>query len=76
MRDVWSIITSLHPRLVVISYGSPYISYEMPTGVIIYGDKVATVLWGETPTAFVIQSKKTAEKYRKFFYNMWKIAKS
>ena len=30
MRDVWSIITSLHPRLVVISYGSPYISYEMP----------------------------------------------
>ena len=30
MRDVWSLITSHHPGLVVISYGSPYIGYEMP----------------------------------------------
>ena len=30
MRDVWSLITSHHPRLVFVSYGSPYLVYEMP----------------------------------------------
>jgi len=30
MRDVWSLITSHHPRLVFVSYGSPYLLYEMP----------------------------------------------
>jgi beta-N-acetylhexosaminidase len=30
MRDVWSLITSHHPRLVFVSYGSPYHLYEMP----------------------------------------------
>ena len=30
MRDVWALITCHHPRLVMISYGSPYMSYEMP----------------------------------------------
>jgi HTH-type transcriptional regulator, sugar sensing transcriptional regulator len=52
-----------------------YLSYKMPTGVIIYGDKVATLVWGEIPTAFVISSKQTSEVYRKFFQDMWKIAK-
>jgi len=30
MRDVWALITSHHPRLVFVSYGSPYLLYEMP----------------------------------------------
>lgn len=30
MRDVWALITSHHPRLVFISYGSPYLFYDMP----------------------------------------------
>ena len=30
MRDVWALITSHHPRLVLVSYGSPYLLYEMP----------------------------------------------
>jgi beta-N-acetylhexosaminidase len=30
MRDVWSLITSHHPRLVFVSYGSPYHIYDMP----------------------------------------------
>ncbi len=30
MRDVWSLVTSHHPQLAVISYGSPYAVYEMP----------------------------------------------
>jgi len=30
MRDVWAVINSHHPRLVMVSYGSPYIVYDMP----------------------------------------------
>jgi beta-N-acetylhexosaminidase len=30
MRDVWALITSFHPGLVVVSYGTPYLIYEMP----------------------------------------------
>jgi len=30
MRDVWALITSHHPRLTFVSYGSPYLYYEMP----------------------------------------------
>lgn len=53
-----------------------YLPYQMPTGVIIYGNKVATLTWGKIPTAFVIESKKTYESYKKFFEDMWTIAKS
>jgi HTH-type transcriptional regulator, sugar sensing transcriptional regulator len=52
-----------------------YLSYQLPTGVIIYGNKVATLVWGETPTAFVIQSKQASNSYKKFFEDMWKSAK-
>jgi len=51
----------------------PYAS--VPQGVIIFGDKVATMVWKKNPVAFVIQSKQTAEAYKKFFQDMWKIAK-
>ena len=52
-----------------------YLQYKMPTGVIIFGEKVATLTWKEIPTAFVIQSKEIAESYQKFFEDMWKMAK-
>ena len=51
-----------------------FLSYKMPTGVIIFGNRVATMIWKEIPTAFVIQSKQTAESYKQFFWDMWKIA--
>ena len=52
-----------------------YLKHAVPTGVIIYDDKVATLLWHDIPTAFVINSRQNADMYRKFFYDMWKIAK-
>ena len=52
-----------------------FLNQALPTGVIIYGDKVATLLWGKTPAAFVISSKQNADSYRKFFEDLWKIAK-
>jgi sugar-specific transcriptional regulator TrmB len=51
----------------------PYVS--VPQGVIIFGDKVATMVWGKNPAAFVIQSEQTAEAYNQFFWDLWKKAK-
>lgn len=51
----------------------PYAS--VPQGVIIVGDRVATMIWSDNPVAFVIQAKPIAQAYKKFFWNMWKIAK-
>lgn len=53
-----------------------YINYQVPTGTIIFGNKVAILTWKEQPTAFVIQSNNTAQAYKKFFFDMWKIAKN
>jgi sugar-specific transcriptional regulator TrmB len=49
-----------------------YVSQALPAGVIIYANKVATIVWTTTPYAFVIESKSLAESYRKFFYALWK----
>ncbi len=51
-----------------------YHQQAVPTGLIIWDDKVATLLWHGVPSAFVIHSKPNAEAYRKFFNAMWKIA--
>ncbi len=51
-----------------------YLKKAVPTGLIIWGDKVATLLWYSVPSAFVIHSKPNAEAYRKFFNDLWKIA--
>ena len=51
-----------------------YLKHAVPTGLIIWDDKVATLLWHDVPSAFVIHSKPNAEAYRKFFNDMWKIA--
>jgi len=53
-----------------------YLKYAVPTGLTIYNDKVATLLWHKIPTAFVVHSKPNSEAYRKFFKDMWKMAKS
>ncbi|MDD5133157.1 MAG: hypothetical protein PHD81_02475 [Candidatus Nanoarchaeia archaeon] len=52
-----------------------YLPYKMPTGVIVFGNKVATLIWGEIPSAFVIESKHVSKAYKVFFEDMWKIAK-
>ena len=52
-----------------------FIKYSLPTGVIVFGDNVVNLLWHKVPTAFVVHSKENAKAYRKFFNDMWKIAK-
>ena len=43
-----------------------------PMVVIIYGDKVAQVIWGKQPFAFVLESKKVRDSFMKYFNYFWK----
>lgn len=49
---------------------------SLPLGTIIFGDTVATVIWGKTPKAFAIHSKEHAKKYKQFFEDLWDKSKS
>ena len=53
-----------------------YISHSLPTGIIVFENKVATLLWGKNPMAFVINSEQNADSYRSFFNDLWKKAKN
>jgi predicted DNA-binding transcriptional regulator len=43
-----------------------------PMVVIIFGDKVAQVLWGKQPFAFLLESEKIQSSYMKYFNYFWK----
>jgi len=47
-----------------------------PSTTMIYGDKLAVIVWSEDPMAFVVRSKTAADSYRKYFDVMWKAAKT
>ena len=48
---------------------------ETPLGMIIIKNKVINLIWGERPTAIEITSEQIYEQYKKFFLEIWKIAK-
>ncbi len=48
--------------------------YEFPSNVLIYGNKVVTIVWADLPFAFLIKSKHAAKSYMNFFKIFWKIA--
>lgn len=52
-----------------------YTNLKLPVGVYIYKDSILTFVWGEKPTAFVINSKQNADVYRSFFEEVWGNAK-
>ncbi len=59
-------------------FGKPEYRFVLgfaPAGVIIFGENVLTAAFGEKPVAVIITSKEIAESYRKFFHEMWNIAK-
>jgi sugar-specific transcriptional regulator TrmB len=51
--------------------------FEMPTSTEIYSDKIIIfILIKENPMAIMIESKEVANSFRKYFYAIWKMAKS
>ncbi len=47
-----------------------------PSVTIIYGDRIAVVVFSEDPMAFVVRSKIVADSYRNYFEVLWKAAKT
>jgi len=45
------------------------------TSTLVYGSKVAIIIWLDQPVVFVIESEEMAETYGKYFDLLWKIAK-
>ncbi|HLD06910.1 MAG TPA: helix-turn-helix domain-containing protein [Candidatus Nanoarchaeia archaeon] len=51
-------------------------AYATPSTTWIYGDKVAIIMWSDTPLATVITSRKIAQSYRSYFKLIWRAAKN
>ena len=51
------------------------IELESPTAIMIYKNKVALELWTKEPFAVVIESNEMAENQKRYFDELWKIAK-
>ena len=50
--------------------------FDALTETIVYGEKVAIIVWTEKPIATLIQDKEAAKGYKQHFNMLWKIAKS
>ncbi len=48
---------------------------KSPVATNIYGDKIAIIIWSETPEAVIIKNKLAAEAYREYFEKLWKLSK-
>ncbi len=51
------------------------IELESPTATLIYANKVVLQSWTKEPFAVMIESKEMAENQKKYFEELWKIAK-
>jgi len=49
--------------------------YEFPSTILIYGNKIVTIVWIETPFGFMIKSKEAVRSNITFFEILWRIAK-
>ncbi len=51
------------------------IELESPTATVIYGNKVVFQSWTKEPFAVEIESEQLAENQKRYFYELWKLAK-
>ena len=49
--------------------------FSAPTTTFVFNDKIAVIIWSETPTATLITSKDVSSSYRKYFELLWRQAK-
>jgi len=40
--------------------------------IVIFGNKVAQIIWSEQSFAFIIESPKVKESFMKYFHHFWK----
>ena len=52
-----------------------YVDFPLPSTIDIYKDKVLVSSWQDQPIAYLINSKEIAENYKRYFNEVWRIAK-
>lgn len=52
-----------------------YVDFPIPGNIDIFKDKLLFISWSHTPTVILITSKDMAQKFKKYFYSIWKIGK-
>lgn len=50
-------------------------TYDFPSIVMIYADRVVTIVWLEEPFGFIIKSEEAVKSNMNFFELLWEIAK-
>jgi len=68
-------IKNLKSSLNFTNYRFMPIELESPTAMVIYADKVVLQSWTKEPFAVVIESNEMAENQKRYFDELWKIAK-
>ena len=74
-KQAKSMVKNFKSTLDYTKYKFMPIELESPTATIIYGDKVILQSWTKEPFAVMIKSKEMAENQRRYFEELWKIAK-
>jgi HTH-type transcriptional regulator, sugar sensing transcriptional regulator len=78
--DYGTFLKGLEPNKKKVHKKNFYRYKQLPEGmnspmvIIIFGNKVAQVLWGEQSFAFVLESEKIKESFKKYFDHFWKQA--
>src|SRR3989344_2913139 len=68
-------IRNLNSSLSYTKYKLMPIEIESPTATVIYADKVVLQSWTKEPFAVMIESNEMAENQKRYFDELWKIAK-
>jgi len=50
-------------------------NFSSPSTTVVYGNKIAHVVWTEPYFIIVVENKEIAKSYKNYFKSMWKIAK-
>lgn len=56
------------------NYSFRFVELGIPTGLVIFKDKIAILQWREKPLAIIIQNQELANTYQKFFNQFWSFA--
>lgn len=49
--------------------------YEFPATTIVYGNKIAIIVWEINPIGFVLESEKTVKSFQSYFALLWDLGK-
>lgn len=68
-------VKNLKTSLGYTNYRFMPIELEYPTATVIYGNKIILQNWTKEPFAVVVENEEMAENYKRYFEELWKIAK-